>query len=84
MYCKLICILYALLCWQSFILVKSWCYSLDLKVLTPIHDTFHEVIPGQSSTPIGCIGLKVSYGTGDKKHKEILMFEVASFDIRYN
>jgi hypothetical protein len=26
MYCKLICILYALLCWQNFILVKSGCY----------------------------------------------------------
>jgi hypothetical protein len=26
MYCKLICILYALLCGQSFILVKSGCY----------------------------------------------------------
>jgi hypothetical protein len=28
MYCKLICILYALLCWQNFILVKSGCYML--------------------------------------------------------
>jgi hypothetical protein len=27
MYCKLICILYALLCWQNFILVKSGCYT---------------------------------------------------------
>jgi hypothetical protein len=27
MYCKLICILYALLCWQNFILVKSGCYK---------------------------------------------------------
>jgi hypothetical protein len=26
MYCKLICILYALLCGQNFILVKSGCY----------------------------------------------------------
>jgi hypothetical protein len=26
MYCKLICILYALLCWQDFIFVKSGCY----------------------------------------------------------
>jgi hypothetical protein len=28
MYCKLICILYALLCGQNFILVKSGCYNL--------------------------------------------------------
>jgi hypothetical protein len=27
MYCKLICILYALLCGQNFILVKSGCYN---------------------------------------------------------
>jgi hypothetical protein len=26
--------------------------SLNLKDLTPVHDTFHGVIPGQSSTPI--------------------------------
>jgi hypothetical protein len=28
--------------------------------------------------------LDVSCGTGDNKHKEMLMFEVASFDIEYN
>jgi hypothetical protein len=26
----------------------------------------------------------VSYGTGDNKHKEMLTFEVVSFDIGYN
>jgi hypothetical protein len=26
----------------------------------------------------------VSYGIGDNRHKEVLMFEVASFNIRYN
>jgi hypothetical protein len=34
--------------------------SLNLKDLTPVHDTFHGVIPGQSSTPIGRIDLEVS------------------------
>jgi hypothetical protein len=58
--------------------------GLNLKDLTPVHDTFHGIIPGQSSTPIGCIDLEVSCGTGNNKHKEMLMFEVASFDIRYN
>jgi hypothetical protein len=58
--------------------------GLNLKDLTPVYDTFHGVIPGQSSTPIGLIDLKVSYGTGDNKRKEMLMFEVASFNIRYN
>jgi hypothetical protein len=58
--------------------------GLNLKDLTLVHDTFHRVIPGQSFTPIRCIDLVVSCGTGDNKSKEVLMFEVASFDIRYN
>jgi hypothetical protein len=31
--------------------------GLKLLDLTPIHDTFHGIIPGQASTPIGCIDL---------------------------
>jgi hypothetical protein len=58
--------------------------GLNLKDLTYMHDTFHGVILGQSSTPIGRIDLEVSCGIGDNKCKEILAFEVASFDIRYN
>jgi hypothetical protein len=58
--------------------------GLNLKDLTPIHDTFHGVILGQSSTPIGRIDLEVSYRTRDNKRKEMLMFEVVSFDVRYN
>jgi hypothetical protein len=58
--------------------------GINLKDLTPVQDTFHEIIPGQSSTPIGCIDLEVSYGSGDNKRKEALTFEVASFDIGYN
>jgi hypothetical protein len=58
--------------------------GLNQKDLTLVHDTFYEVIPGQSSTPIGCIDLEVSYGTGDNKRKEMLMFEVAGSDIGYN
>jgi hypothetical protein len=58
--------------------------GLNLSNLTPVHDTFHGVISGQSSTPIGCINLEVSYGTGDNKHREMLTFKVASFDIGYN
>jgi hypothetical protein len=58
--------------------------GLNLKDLTPVYDTFHGVIPGQSSTPIGCINLEVLCGIGDNKHKEMLTFELASFDIGYN
>jgi hypothetical protein len=58
--------------------------GLSLADLTPIHDTFHGVIPGQSSTPIGHIDLEVSCGLGDNKRKEMLTFEVVSFDIGYN
>jgi hypothetical protein len=49
-----------------------------------VHDTFHGIIPGQSSTPIGRINLKVSCGTGENKRREMLTFEVAGFNIRYN
>jgi hypothetical protein len=49
-----------------------------------VHDTFHGIIPGQASTPIGCTNLEVSYGTGENKRREMLTFEVASFDIGYN
>jgi hypothetical protein len=58
--------------------------GLNLADLTPVHDTSHGIIPGQSSTPIGRIDLKVSCGIGENKHREMLTFEVASFDIGYN
>jgi hypothetical protein len=58
--------------------------SLSLSDLTPVHDAFHRIIPGQTSTPIGHINLKVSCGTGENKCWEMLTFEVASFDIGYN
>jgi hypothetical protein len=58
--------------------------GLHLKDLIPVHDMFHEVILGQTSTPIGHINLEVSYGTRDNKRTETLTFEVASFDIGYN
>jgi hypothetical protein len=49
--------------------------GLNLPDLTSVHDTFHGVIPGQSSTPIGHI---------DLKSREMLTFKVTSFDIGYN
>jgi hypothetical protein len=58
--------------------------GLKLSDLTPVHDTFYGIILGQASTPIGCIDLEVSCGTRENKHREMLMFEVASFDIGCN
>jgi hypothetical protein len=58
--------------------------GLNLADLTPVHDTFHYVIQGPSSTPIGRINLEVSYGLGDNKRREMMTFEVASIDIDYN
>jgi hypothetical protein len=58
--------------------------GLSLADLTPVQDTFHEIIPGQSSMPIGRIDLEVSCGSGENKRRETLTFEVASFDIGYN
>jgi hypothetical protein len=58
--------------------------GISLADLTPVQDTFHEIIPGQSSMPIGRIDLEVSCGSGENKRREMLTFEVASFDIGYN
>jgi hypothetical protein len=58
--------------------------GLNLADLTPVHDTFLGVIPGQSFNPIGCIDLEVTCGLGNNKRREMLTFEVASFDIGYN
>jgi hypothetical protein len=58
--------------------------GLSLDDLTRVQDTFHGIIPGQSSTPIGRIDLEVSCGSRENKHREMLTFEVASFDISYN
>jgi hypothetical protein len=58
--------------------------GLKLVDLTTVQDTFHGIIPGQLSMPVGRIDLKVSYGSGENKRREMLTFEVASFDIGYN
>jgi hypothetical protein len=58
--------------------------GLNLADLTLVHDTFHGIILGQSFTPIECIDLEVSYEIGENKRREMLTFEVASFDIGYN
>jgi hypothetical protein len=52
--------------------------GLNLADLTPVHDTFHEIIPGQSPTSIGRIDLEVSCGIGENKRREMLTFEVAT------
>jgi hypothetical protein len=58
--------------------------GLSLAELTLVHDTFHGVILGQLSSPIGHIDLEVSCGSGDNKRREMLMLEVTSFNIGYN
>jgi hypothetical protein len=58
--------------------------GLSLADLTPVQDMLHGIIPGQSSMPIGRIDLEVSCGLGENKRREMLTFEVASFDIGYN
>jgi hypothetical protein len=58
--------------------------GLNLSDLTPVHDMFHGIIPGQASTLIGCIDLEVSCRTGENKRREMLTFEVTSFDNGYN
>jgi hypothetical protein len=68
------------------LIMRKTFIEMDLNLLdpTPIHDTLHSVIPGQSSTPIEHIDLVVSCGLGDNKCMEMLTFKVTSFDIGYN
>jgi hypothetical protein len=68
------------------LIIRKTFIKMDLKLsyLTPIHDMIHGIIPGEVSTPIGRIDLEVSCGTWENKHREMLTFEVASFDIGYN
>jgi hypothetical protein len=58
--------------------------GLNLSDLTLVHNTFHDVIPGQSSTPIGYIDLEVSCRSWDNKRRGTLKFEVTSIKIVYN
>jgi hypothetical protein len=58
--------------------------SLKLSDMTLVRDTFHRIISGQTSTPIGRIDLEVSCRTGENKRREMLTFEVTSFNIGYN
>jgi hypothetical protein len=58
--------------------------GINLADLTPVQDTFHGIILGQSSMPIGRINLEVSCGSGENMRREMLTLEVASFDIGYN
>jgi hypothetical protein len=46
--------------------------GLKLSDLTLVHDTFHGIIPGQASTPIGRIDMEVSCGIGENKRREML------------
>jgi hypothetical protein len=48
--------------------------GLSLSDLTPVHNMFHDIIPEQSSTPIGWIDLEVSCGSGGNKRREMLTF----------
>jgi hypothetical protein len=52
--------------------------GLNLVELTSVLNTFHGIIPWQSSTPIGRIDLEVYCGSGENKPQEMLTFELTS------
>jgi hypothetical protein len=64
------------------LIMRKTFIEMDHSLLDPT--SIHDVIPGQSSTLIGRINLEVSCGLGDNKCREMLTFEVASFNISYN
>jgi hypothetical protein len=53
--------------------------GLNLADLTPVHDTFHSRPPPSDASTWRCHA-----GQEKSKHREMLTFEVASFDIGYN
>jgi hypothetical protein len=57
--------------------------GLHLSHLEPVRDTFHDIIPRVSTSPLGWIDLTVICGSRDNKHHETLTLEVDSFDMGY-
>ena len=53
-------------------------------LLTPSKAPFYNIVPRNSSTPIGSVTLPVTFGTEQNFRMEYIKFEVAGFESSYN
>ena len=52
-----------------------------MSLLTPSMAPFYDIVPRNSSTPIGSVTLPVTFGTKQNFRTEYIKFEVADFDL---
>ena len=55
-----------------------------MSLLTPSKAPFYDIVPGNSSTPIGLITLPVTFGTKQNFRTEYIKFEVVDFESSYH
>ena len=55
-----------------------------MSLLTPSNAPFYDIVPGNSSTPIGSVTLPVTFGTEQNFWTEYIKFEVAEFESSYH
>jgi len=53
-------------------------------LLTPSKAPFYSIVLGYSSTPIGSVTLRVTFGTEQNFRTEYIKFEVANFESSYH
>ena len=55
-----------------------------MSLLTPSKAPFYDIVPRNSSTPIGSVTLPVTFGTEQNFRTEYIKFEVADFESSYH
>ena len=55
-----------------------------MSLLTPSKAPFYDIVPGNSSTPIGSVTLPVTFGTEQNFQTEFIKFEVTDFESSYH
>jgi hypothetical protein len=58
--------------------------GLSKSMLRPSRATFHGILPGAATTPVGQIALPITFGTREHFHTETIQFEVVDFETMYN
>ena len=55
-----------------------------MSLLTPSKAPFYDIVPGNSSTPIGSVTLPVTFCTEQNFRTKYIKFEVADFESSYH